>query len=275
MICLLSGNAKRKLHDRVDFSSDLLCLANPNKPLHDLFSPIFGICMNIFRHITSKKLRSAASPDFADGGGASSFQKKAEKDEREKSALEDAEWVVKAQSGDTRAFDQLVTKHRGKVYAMIVNMVKNDAEAWDLSQEAFVKAWKALPKFEARARFTTWLFRISHNVVYDWMRKRHIESEGELNDELFDAGRIDSSAATAPQQSKRPDEAMVQSELRKEIQDALDKLSPEHLEVILLREVQGMDYKEIAKITENSMGTVMSRIFYARKKLQTYLKPES
>lgn len=227
--------------------------------------------MNIFRHITSKNLRAAASPDSADGGGASSVSKMA----TEESAREDAEWVIKAQSGDTRAFDKLVTKHRGKVYAMIVNMVKNDADAWDLSQVAFVKAWKALPKFEARARFSTWLFRISHNVVYDWMRKRRIESEGELNDELFDAGRIDSSAATTPQQNKRPDEAMVQSELRKEIQDALDKLSPEHREVILLREVQGMDYKEIAKITENTMGTVMSRIFYARKKLQTYLKPES
>ena len=216
-------------------------------------------------------LRGAASPDSADGGGDAS----SEKDEQKESIREDAEWVLKAQSGDTRAFDKLVTKHRGKIYAMIVNMVKNDADAWDLSQEAFVKAWKALPKFEARARFTTWLFRISHNVVYDWMRKRRIESEGELNDELFDAGRIDSSASTTPQQDKRPDEAMEQSELQKQIKDALDKLSPDHREVILLREVQGMDYKEIAEVTENSMGTVMSRIFYARKKLQTYLQPES
>lgn len=227
--------------------------------------------MNIFRQITSNKLRGAASPDSTDGGGAAD----SEKDERDVSAREDQEWVIAAQSGDTRAFDKLVTKHRGKIYAMIVNMVKNDADAWDLSQEAFVKAWKALPKFEARARFTTWLFRISHNVVYDSMRKRRIESEGELNDELFDAGRIDSSASTAPQQDKRPDEAMQQGELRAEIQNALNKLSPEHREVIILREVQGMDYKEIAEIIKSTMGTVMSRIFYARKKLQTYLKPES
>ena len=70
---------------------------------------------------------------------------------------------------------------------MIYNMVKNDADAWDLAQEAFIKAWKALPKFESRARFSTWLFRISHNVVYDWMRKRRIQGDGELNDEVFDA----------------------------------------------------------------------------------------
>lgn len=235
--------------------------------------------MNIFRHITSKKLRGALSTESSDGGGSSKRnqeeQESLEQSSKlaaEQSSREDAEWVIEAQSGDTRAFDRLVTKHRGKIYAMIVNMVKNDADAWDLSQEAFVKAWRALPKFEARARFSTWLFRISHNVVYDWLRKRRIESEGELNDELFDAGRIDSSGATSPQQIKQPDEALVQEELRDTIKSALAKLSPEHCEVILLREVQGMDYKEIADITENSMGTVMSRIYYARKKLQAYLK---
>lgn len=241
--------------------------------------------MNIFRHIASNRLRGAAPSDAAQGGGSvskaesgASEPKNKEGDQNEMSAREDAEWVVKAQAGDTRAFDQLVTKHRGKIYAMILNMVKNDADAWDLSQEAFVKAWKALPKFESRARFSTWLFRISHNTVYDWMRKRRIETEGELDDELFDAEKIDSTAATAPKNGQRPDQMMEQSELQDEINDALSKLSVEHREVILLREVQGMDYKEIAEVTESTMGTVMSRIFYARKKLQTYLsslKPES
>lgn len=260
--------------------------------------------MNIFRHIASKPLKGPVPPDSNPGGGpvsdiegapqgasdestvdgsevsenpaktakpAESSQSK----ERENSANEDAEWVKKAQQGDTRAFDRLVTKHRGKIYAMILNMVKNDADAWDLSQEAFIKAWKALPKFEARARFSTWLFRISHNVVYDWLRKRRIESEGELDDEIFDAGRIDPGAVTTPQHDKRPDEALEQNELQQQIKEAIGKLSEEHREVILLREVQGLDYKEIAEITENSLGTVMSRLHYARKKLQTYLDPRS
>lgn len=174
-----------------------------------------------------------------------------------------------------RAFDRLITKHRGKIYAMIYNMVKNDADAWDLSQEAFIKAWKALPKFEARARFSTWLFRISHNVVYDWLRKRKIEGDGELNDEVFDASRIDSAAPTAPKHESRPDEAMEQSELREQIKAAIAKLSEDHREVILLREVQGLDYKEIAEATGNTIGTVMSRLHYARKKLQAILKPGS
>ena len=80
--------------------------------------------------------------------------------------------VVRCQAGDTGAFDELVTRYRGRVYAMIYNMVKSEADAWDLSQEAFIKAWKALPKFEARSSFYTWLYRIAHNVTYDWMRKR-------------------------------------------------------------------------------------------------------
>ena len=157
---------------------------------------------------------------------------------------------------------------------MIYNMVKNDADAWDLSQEAFIKAWKALPKFASRARFSTWLFRISHNVVYDWMRKRRIQGDGELNDEVFDVGKIDLGAPTAPQQGQRPDQVLEQRELLQRINQALDKLSVQHREIVVLREVQGLDYKEIAEIIGSSLGTVMSRLYYARQKLQQHLQSE-
>ena len=236
--------------------------------------------MNIFRHFASNVQRSllfGVVPTDAAGGSGDALDKelikKAEKKEKKISADEDAELVRKAQNGDTRAFDQLVSKHRGTIYAMIRNMVKNDADAWDLSQEAFIKAWRALPKFESRAKFSTWMFRISHNVVYDWLRKRRIEGDGELNDEVFDAGRVDPGAFTTPHQHTRPDEAMQRDELRKQINQAIAQLAPNHREVILLREVQGLDYKEIAEATGNSMGTVMSRLHYARKKLQSYLQP--
>ena len=194
--------------------------------------------------------------------------------QEEQPGEDDAVLVSRAQSGDYKAFDELVTRHRGKVYAMIMNMVKNDADAWDLAQDAFIKAWKALPKFENRSKFSTWLFRISHNVVYDKMRKKKIQSEGELDDQLLDANRIDMTAATAPRIIQRPDQAMVGNELKERISDALNKLSPEHRETVILREVQGMDYKEIAEIMDSSIGTVMSRLFYARKKLQSLLSNE-
>lgn len=187
---------------------------------------------------------------------------------------EDFRLVALAQGGDMNAYDELVTRHRGKVYAMIRNMVKNDADAWDLSQEAFIKAWKALPRFEARARFSTWLFRISHNVVYDWVRKRKIESAGELNDEIFDRDKIDASAKTAPAFVDTPDDALANRELRDTIEEALGKLSVEHREVVVLKDVQGLSYKEIAEVMECTLGTVMSRLYYARQKLQNLLKDE-
>lgn len=242
--------------------------------------------MNIFRHFTSYTLKGPVPPDSASGsapvsgggcdvksggGSEAQHQKNNQEPTKEQDAAEDAELVRKAQAGDTRAFDQLVSKHRGKIYAMIVNMVKNDADAWDLAQEAFIKAWRALPKFEARAKFSTWLFRISHNVVYDWLRKHKIQGDGELNDELFDAEKIELGSLTTPHHEAKPDDAMERKELRQQLENAIAKLSEEHREVILLREVQGLDYKEIADITKNSLGTVMSRLHYARKKLQATL----
>jgi RNA polymerase sigma-70 factor (ECF subfamily) len=215
--------------------------------------------MNISRQIASNFLMGDVTSESAGNGGASD-------------GPTDQELVKRAQAGEYAAFDQLVTRHRGKVYAMIVNMVHNDADAWDYAQDAFVKAWKALPKFENRSAFSTWMFRIAHNVVYDAMRRRKIHSDGDLDDSMLDAGRIDRSASTAPKVPAQPDEMLGQNERRQEIEDALKLLSSEHREVILLREVQGLEYAEIAEVMQCTKGTVMSRLFYARKKLQTMLK---
>lgn len=195
---------------------------------------------------------------------------------KEKSEAEKKEEILvkSAKNGDLEAFNELVTIHRGKIYAMIQNMIHNQADSWDLTQEVFVKAWRALPKFEARAKFSTWLYRISHNVVYDWMRKKKINSAGEFDDAILTDSSIEPSARTTPRESIRPDQAMQNSELAKRINDAMSKISPEHRQVITLREIEGYDYKEIAEIMDTTLGTVMSRLFYARKKLQTLLKNE-
>lgn len=182
--------------------------------------------------------------------------------------------VTRAKAGDARAFDELVTRHRGRIYGMIRQMVKNDADAWDLSQESFIKAWKALPRFEAKAKFSTWLYRIAHNTVYDWLRRRRPESGGELNDEVFGEDRIDPASLTTPSTDRRPDESLEGDELRDKIEAALEKLSPEHREAVVLKDAHGLAYKEIAEVMKCSIGTVMSRLFYARQKLQTLLKDE-
>ena len=216
--------------------------------------------MNFFRWVTSKELMApaGASPDAGAGD----------------QVVPDRELIKACQSGDTRAFETLVTRHRGKVYAMVQNMIKNEADAWDLSQEVFLKVWKALPKFEARAKFSTWLYRITHNVVYDWLRKRKIDSAGELDDGVLSQSDIAAGSRTSPSIIARPDQALVNSELGVRINAALATLNAEHRETILLREVQGFDYKEIAKVMDCSLGTVMSRLYYARKKLQALLSDE-
>lgn len=187
---------------------------------------------------------------------------------------DDARLVARAQAGDMRAFDTLVTRHRGRIFAMIRNMIHQEADAWDLAQEVFIKAWQALPHYEAKAKFSTWLYRIAHNVVYDSTRKRKFESAGEFNDEIFDRHRIDAAAVAVPGAGESPDDALARAELRRKLGAALAKLSAEHREVVLLKDVQGLAYKEIAEVMQSSIGTVMSRLFYARQKLQTLLQDE-
>lgn len=183
----------------------------------------------------------------------------------------DEELVRLSQQGDMAAFDVLVTRYRGKVYAMIVNIIHNQAESWDLAQDAFIKAWKALPKFEARSNFYTWLYRITHNVTYDWLRKKKIESGTEF-DETIKSDQVVAAAPTSPKDISQPDDDLEKSELRLRIEAAINELSPDHRDVILLKEIQGCRYQEIADILNISIGTVMSRLFYARKKLQTTLE---
>lgn len=183
----------------------------------------------------------------------------------------DIDLVRRSQDGDTRAFDVLVTRYRGRVYAMTYQMIQNETEAWDLAQEAFIKAWKALPKFKGDSAFYTWLYRITHNVTYDWLRKKKIRSDGEFDDSRTEH-QVAAGALAVPRGDAAPDAALRNSELGAQIAAAIDQLSDDHKEVVLLREVQGLSYEEIAESMECSMGTVMSRLFYARKKLQELLK---
>lgn len=186
----------------------------------------------------------------------------------------DHELVARSQSGDMRSFDELVMRHRHRIFAMIRQMTDHEADAWDLTQDVFVKAWHALAGFEAKAQFSTWLYRIAHNAVYDWNRKRKHEWAGELRDEILEKEQIDPAAMAIPQVSVSPDDKMATDELRVKIETALSKISAEHREVVVLKDVQGLSYKEIASVLGCTIGTVMSRLFYARQKLQTLLNDE-
>jgi RNA polymerase sigma-70 factor (ECF subfamily) len=180
--------------------------------------------------------------------------------------------VKQCQAGQTEAFDQLVNRYRSRVFAMIYNMVHNEQDAWDLAQDSFVKAWKSIKRFRGQSSFYTWLYRIVMNVTIDHARKKQIKGVGtEFNDEVK-LGEIEPAARTAPRSEPLPHRQMERSEIRARIDAAIAQLTPEHRAVILMKETEDMQYHEIAETLGCSIGTVMSRLFYARKRLQNLLR---
>jgi RNA polymerase sigma-70 factor (ECF subfamily) len=184
---------------------------------------------------------------------------------------DDLELVARSQAGDTSAFNELVTRYRNRAYAMIYNMVRNEQDAWDLAQDGFLKAWKSISRFRGQSSFYTWLYRILMNVTIDAMRRKQIEGGTEFDDQIG-LQNIAPGAATAPKSEMAPAERMSDKEIRQRIDEAIAKLSPEHRTAIVMREIDGLEYTEIAEQMGCSLGTVMSRLFYARKKLQALLK---
>ncbi len=180
--------------------------------------------------------------------------------------------VKQCQAGNTDAFDQLVTRYRTRVFSMIYNMVHNEQDAWDLAQDSFVKAWKSIPRFRGRSSFYTWIYRIVTNVTIDWLRKKQVKGSGAEFDDSIALKAVDPASRTVPKADALPYERMEQSEIRARIDESIAQLSPEHRAVILMKEVEGLQYHEIAEALGCSIGTVMSRLFYARKKLQNLLR---
>jgi len=180
--------------------------------------------------------------------------------------------VRRCQAGDTEAFDELVTRYRTRVFGMIYNMIHSEQDAWDLAQDSFVKAWKSIKRFRGQSSFYTWIYRIVMNVTIDWARKKQIKAGGAEFDDAIQLKEIDPASKTVPKADALPYEMMERSEIRARIDRAIAQLSPEHRAVILMKEIEEMQYHEIAETLGCSIGTVMSRLFYARKKLQTLLK---
>ena len=143
---------------------------------------------------------------------------------------------------------------------MVCGMVRNEHDAWDLAQEGFLKAWQSIHQFEGRSSFYTWLYSITVNLTIESLRRKGRREEVELNDAI-------------PSFLPGPGVNYQRTEIREQVNAALAKLSPEHRAVVVLKELEGLQYHEIAEVLNLSMGTVMSRLFYARKKLQSMLRP--
>ena len=180
--------------------------------------------------------------------------------------------VKRCQAGETEAFDELVTRYRTRIFGMIYNMVHSEQDAWDLAQDSFLKAWKSIKRFQGKSSFYTWMYRIVMNVTIDWLRKKQIKGAGTEFDDAVQLKEIDPASRTVPKAEELPYERMERSEVRTQIDNAIAQLTPEHRAVILMKETEGMQYHEIAEALGCSIGTVMSRLFSARKRLQSLLK---
>jgi len=181
---------------------------------------------------------------------------------------EDPALVGAAKRGDMAAFEELVGRHRDKIYARAYSVVRNEEEAIDLSQEAWVKAWQRLRQFQGESSFSTWITRIVINLCLDHLRRRKRQPTDSLDSINEDSGGVE---RYMPAVTVNPTERLERGELRARIDAAMDKLSHAHRTVLVLHEFEQMEYKQIAKTMGCSIGTVMSRLFYARRKLAALL----
>ena len=180
--------------------------------------------------------------------------------------LQEQMWIDNARQGDQAAFEQLVRLYEKRVFALTLRMCRNPEDAAEAAQEAFLSAWQGLAFFRGESSFATWLYRLASNACVDLLRRegRHRAAAGpSLNDEALNVDIQDGSAS--------PQEAAERSELRQQIEDGLSALSPEHRQVLILREMHQLTYDEIADTLSLDVGTVKSRISRGRKQLRNFL----
>jgi RNA polymerase sigma-70 factor (ECF subfamily) len=184
-------------------------------------------------------------------------------------AVLEADLVRSARRGDLTAYDELVKRYQERIYATIYHMTSNHEDANDLAQESFVKAFQALNSFKGGSTFYTWLYRIAVNKTINFLKQRKKRQHMSLNDLDFNAEHDPDLVALIS--DKTPFRAAGLSELQNFLNEALLKLSEPHRMVVVLHDVQGQSHEEIAEIIGCNIGTVRSRLFYARQQLQGYL----
>lgn len=188
--------------------------------------------------------------------------------ESQYASAEDKVLVRKAQKGDTLAFEELVARHRDKIYARAYSMMRNEETALDLSQEAWIKAWQRLTQFQGDSSFATWMTRIVINLCLDQLRRQKRQRTESIEEMDEESGGVERQMDPV---TINPTEGLERGELRARIDKAMAQLSHEHRTVLVLHEFEEMEYKQIARTMGCSIGTIMSRLFYARRRLAALL----
>lgn len=182
----------------------------------------------------------------------------------------DQQLVERVQKGDKRAFDLLVTKYQQRILNLVGRFVRNPNDAMDVTQEAFLKAYRALPKFRGDSAFYTWMYRIAVNTAKNYLAVQSRRPQ-EAEQDYEEIEQIDSSGVLRDQAT--PEHMLLRDEIQTTVVRAIEELPEDLRTAITLREVEGLSYEDIAAVMECPIGTVRSRIFRAREAIDKQLKP--
>lgn len=199
----------------------------------------------------------------------STMEAKTTSDTSEGDTREESELIHAARAGDLAAYDELVQRCQQRIYATIYHMTSNHEDANDLAQDTFIKAFRSLKSFRGGSSFYTWVYRIAVNKTINFLKQRKNRIRMSLND--LDAHVESNPDLVALISQDTPFRDAQLSELQEKLNEALMKLSHEHRLAVVLHDVQGLPHDEIARIMECNVGTVRSRLFYARQQLQGLL----
>ena len=180
--------------------------------------------------------------------------------------FQEQKWIHAAREGDQNAFAELVRLYEKKVFALTLRMSKNPEDAAEAAQETFLAAWQGLPNFRGDAAFSTWLYRLASNACVDLLRR-----EGRHRDAAGPSFNDDEVNLEVPDTAPSPHDLAERAELRAQVEAGLASLSPEHREVLVLREIHQLSYDEISRILNLDTGTVKSRISRGRRQLRNFL----
>ncbi|KXU37625.1 RNA polymerase subunit sigma-24 [Cephaloticoccus primus] len=185
----------------------------------------------------------------------------------------DADWLVvqRVQAGEVAAFDELITRYRGRVYGMVYNMTSNREDAADLTQDAFIKAFRSINRFQGQSSFFTWLYRIAVNTTLTHLRKNRLRSFFSL-EKVDENDRQSAEVIEALTDNSGAERGTLVRELQERLNEAMQKLSIKHRTVVTLFEIDGLSHQQIAEIMNCSVGTVRSRLHYAKQQLQSELQ---
>ncbi len=182
---------------------------------------------------------------------------------------EDRLLVSRAQAGDLEAYDALIRRYQERIYATIYHMTSNHEDAADLAQETFVKAHRALKTFKGDSSFFTWIYRIAVNKTINFLKQRRHRGQMSLNDLDFNAEHDPDIVALISERT--PHREVKLRELQERLNAAMQQLSDEHRMVVTLHDIQGLRHEQIGELMNCNVGTVRSRLYYARQQLQAYL----